>query len=291
MHQFGGIWTQEKLKCLRAYLEAYKLVLKRQSFTLVYVDAFAGTGQIQHQKEEALAAQLPLELDEVEIVEKYCGGSAREALGLRSPFDRYIFVDRKAEHLSELRETVKEFPELLPRIEMEESDANDFLLRFCAETDWRRTRAVLFLDPYGLQVDWRTIEAVAKTQAIDTWILFPHAIGVNRLLRRDGNIPESWCARLNRFFGTEEWRDRFYGVKTEDYLFGMPEESSSKTASLDAIVAFYNERLRSVFAGVLERPLILRRETGTPLYALCFACGSPAGSKPALRIAGHIVGK
>jgi len=31
-----------------------------------------------------------------------------------------------------------------------------------------------------MQVDWTTLEAVASTQAIDIWILFPLGIGVNR---------------------------------------------------------------------------------------------------------------
>ena len=41
------------------------------------------------------------------------------------------------------------------------------------DKDWSLHRAVLFLDPYGMQVEWATIEAVAKTKAIDLWLLFP----------------------------------------------------------------------------------------------------------------------
>ena len=61
---------------------------------------------------------------------------------------------------------------------------------------------MLFLDPYGMQVEWRTIEAIAKTEAIDLWLLFPLAIGVNRLLTKSGEIPESWRRRLNLLLGT-----------------------------------------------------------------------------------------
>jgi hypothetical protein len=35
---------------------------------------------------------------------------------------------------------------------------------------------VLFLDPYGMQVDWTTIEAIARTKAIDLRVLFPLGI-------------------------------------------------------------------------------------------------------------------
>ena len=35
-----------------------------------------------------------------------------------------------------------------------------------------RTVPSLFLDPYGMQVEWATIESIAHTQAIDLWLLF-----------------------------------------------------------------------------------------------------------------------
>jgi len=43
---FGGPWTQHKLKILELYLDAYTTALKNQPFKLVYIDAFAGTGHI-----------------------------------------------------------------------------------------------------------------------------------------------------------------------------------------------------------------------------------------------------
>ena len=39
---FGGSWTDEKLERVRKYLAAYVIALKRKSFELHYVDAFAG---------------------------------------------------------------------------------------------------------------------------------------------------------------------------------------------------------------------------------------------------------
>ena len=43
-HVFGGEWTTEKLNILQKYLQAYVTVMKKQRFTLYYIDAFAGTG-------------------------------------------------------------------------------------------------------------------------------------------------------------------------------------------------------------------------------------------------------
>ncbi|MGH6870481.1 MAG: hypothetical protein ACREHE_03150 [Rhizomicrobium sp.] len=42
----GGTHTEEKLQKLAEYLELFTTVLKKQSFELIYFDAFAGTPSI-----------------------------------------------------------------------------------------------------------------------------------------------------------------------------------------------------------------------------------------------------
>jgi hypothetical protein len=49
---------------------------------------------------------------------------------------------------------------------------------------------VLLLDPYGMHVEWETIEAVAKTKANDRWLLVPLGMGMNRLAPKSGTLPE-----------------------------------------------------------------------------------------------------
>jgi hypothetical protein len=43
----GGLHTQEKLEVLRAYLQFYAQALKKQRFSLLYIDAFAGSGDYE----------------------------------------------------------------------------------------------------------------------------------------------------------------------------------------------------------------------------------------------------
>ena len=50
---FGGPWTEAKLTILERYLDFYTTALKNQSFRLLYIDAFAGSGAIQTTGEEA----------------------------------------------------------------------------------------------------------------------------------------------------------------------------------------------------------------------------------------------
>jgi three-Cys-motif partner protein len=69
-------------------------------------------------------------------------------------------------------------------------DANAYLQEICLKSIWKGHRAVLFIDPFGMQLSWDTLKAVASTEAIDTWILFPVS-AVNRLLVRNAEIPDS----------------------------------------------------------------------------------------------------
>ncbi|WP_322488470.1 three-Cys-motif partner protein TcmP [Chloroflexus sp.] len=152
------------------------------------------------------------------------------------------------------------------------------------QTDWRKTRAVVFLDPYGMQVEWSLIEAIAATQAIDLWLLFPLGMAVNRLLTRDRPPPREWQQKLDRFFGTSDWFERFYKVHLD--LFGNAHVS--KQVSWREISEFFNERLQGLFPAVAQ-PRVLANSLGNPLYLLCFAAGNQKGGPIALKIADHIL--
>ncbi len=78
------------------------------------------------------------------------------------------------------RQTLDRAPHRAEGILIRQGDANNEIREMCGR-GWRRHRAVLFLGPFGMQVEWETIEAIAATRAIDLWLLFPLGIGVKRL--------------------------------------------------------------------------------------------------------------
>jgi three-Cys-motif partner protein len=112
-----------------------------------------------------------------------------------------------------LEDLRSQFPNLANAIQIREGEANLEIQALCSK-DWSSHRAVLFLDPYGMQVEWRTIDAIAKTKAIDLWVLFPLGIGVNRLLTKSGGIPQSWRRRLDLLLGTEDWYKEFCRIES-----------------------------------------------------------------------------
>lgn len=139
-----------------------------------------------------------------------------------------------------------------------------------------------------MQVEWKTMEAIAKTQAIDVWILFPIGVAVNRLLKRDGNIEDTWRVRLDKLFGTDEWYPAFYREVKGQNLFGE-DPKIIKTASFESISNFYIERLKTVFAKVAEKVYPLKNSKGNPLFHLCFAASNPKGAETAVKIANNIL--
>ena len=282
---FGGSWTEKKLEILKRYLEAYNRTLKKQPFKRVYIDAFAGTGYRQQRKRQYKIQGFFEELEQDES-RQFLKGSAKLALEASPSFHRYIFIESDTNKIIELKKLRKEHPEKAKQIEIERRDANEFIQKYCNDEDWANTRAVLFLDPFATEVEWVTVEAVAKTRCIDVWILFP-LMAVNRLLAKDPQKISYDC--LNRIFGTQDWFENFYKTRTLDDIFGKPVEIVLKACNFQRIGEFYKERLKTIFSGVAEKPKIFYNSRGCPLFHFFFAAGNPKGAPIAIRIAEYLI--
>lgn len=285
---FGGDWTDEKLERVRKYLVAYTTIMSKQPFRFAYIDAFAGTGYRDLRREASSGELMFPELAEQES-RHFLEGSARIALQIRPRFHKYIFIEKDGRRFEELNKLRNEFPSVQDDIILVNADANSYLQEdLCENRNWRKHRAVLFLDPYGMQVEWKTIEAIARTQAIDLWILFPLGVAVNRLLRKDGNIDPIIRSRLDRLFGATDWYDAFYRTVSRVGLFGE-ETTVEKVGGFELIGNYFVKRLKTIFADVAENPLPLYNSRNNPLYLLCFAAGNPKGAKTAVKIAQDIL--
>ncbi len=290
MQQFGGDWTEKKLQCLRRYLEAYTTALKNQPFTTYYIDAFAGTGY----RETRLGEQGTLFPELVDDAsEPFRKGSVKLALEINPQFDEYIFVEANSNRFTELKRLKNEFASSDKRITLYEGHAEEVIRELC-NRDWikEKRRGVIFLDPFGMNVSWNTLVAIAQTSALDLWLLFPLGVGVNRMVTKSGKIPEHWQEKLNGLFGTDQWQKEFYRTSeaTQLTLFGASESTSiEKSVDCSGILRYFNERLRTIFAGVAENPLMLRNSKNNPIYALCFAVGNQKGKDIALRIAQYVL--
>lgn len=262
-HDFGGVWTRIKLEALGKYLVAFNNALSKQSFTRIYIDAFAGTGRCDIK---------------VNGGKKSIDGSARRALATNPSFHKFYFIELHKRKLTALNALGSEFP--CKSIEVIPSDANAALKTLCSQYQWKDERAVLFLDPFGMHVEWSTLEAIAKTGAIDVWYLFPY-YGLYRQATKNADaLDADKEASLTRLLGTDEWRQAFYAKNPQSDLFGGG-NGDVREADHRQMLEFVSQRLKRLFPAVTDPKVLYqsgdsKNPSGAPLFALYFAASNPA---------------
>ena len=286
MMGFGGPWTTEKLNILESYLNSYTTALKSQPFRLVYVDAFAGSGEIN------IGEYGVSDFDS----DSFVTGSTARALRARDrPFDQFAFVEKQADSYNELMELKAQHPDRL--IDVKQGDANALLASLSkrsfrrgptthAHVDWR---GVLFVDPFGTELKWTTVGHIAALRRLDMWLLVPvGAIGrMLPLSRNPDEVQPKWVDRLNIVFGGNHWR-KLYSVSPQGDLFGQ--EASEREPGVDGLLKIYKDQLKGVFgARFLPESRTLKNSKNSPLFEFIFCAGHPKGARIAKKIAKHLI--
>jgi three-Cys-motif partner protein len=276
-----GPWAAEKLDALSRALSYYTTRLKKQShWQKLYIDAFAGPGlsEVRSTREDG-AASLQLfadhSADPVEQEVVFLKGSPRVALDIATPFDRYIFIEKDATRVSEL-ESIRSEYRGKRAIEIRQGDANAILQDLLKGISKARHRGYIFLDAFGLQVPWATIEAIAKSGAIEVIVNFPLGMALRRMMPNSGNVPAGWQISLDTFFGSPDWRQHAY----EEGFDLLGKRTFKLADSEDRLLAWYRGRLKATFGHVSEAQLVTNTRGGR-LYYLIWAGPHEAGLKGA----------
>ena len=288
MMGFGGPWTKEKLDILEGYLDSYTTALKHQPFRLVYIDAFAGSGEIN------IGEYGVSDFD----TDSFVKGSTERSLRVRDrPFDQLVFVEKQTDRYNQLMELKARHPDR--SIDVNQGDANAFLAGLSNQSfrdgpgtkiylDWR---GVLFVDPFGTALDWATVEHIAGLRRLDMWLLFPiGAIGrMLPLSRNPEDVEPKWVERLNVVFGGDQWR-KLYSLPAQQTLFG--EETLERAPGVDGLLEIYKGQLKGLFGDrFLRKSRTLKNSKNSPLFELIFCVGSPSvrAIGAAKRIARHLM--
>ncbi len=263
-----GRWSEEKLDLLAKYLKAYSVIMNNQKAIWLrdyyYIDAFSGSVKPRAKDEE-----------------RYIDGSPIRALQTEPKFDGYWFIDVNPQRIKRVEKLREDFPN--QTIEAYRGDCNDVL---CNEIIPKipyssKKRAFVFLDPYGLQVDWNTVQELASTKTCDIFVNFS-IMGVTRRLPRDQNPDPEFVKQIDQVMGNTEWINQIYRKSpvTQLDLFDSAAESSLSREKINAewLASLYTEQLRSLFPHV-SRPVLMRNSTNSVLYALCLASHKPTAIK------------
>jgi three-Cys-motif partner protein len=281
--EFYGTHTERKLVAVEQYLKSFLQVVSRQSFETIYVDAFAGSGTMP----VGLGGELLAEIDDAK---SFVEGSALRALRLPLKFSRYVFVDTSPRKLNELRTKLEASGASGANIQFVKDTADSAIASLCSELRRPNVRSVVFLDPFGSQVSWNTLNELAATRHVDLWYLFPAGLCVNRQISSDGRFTPEQKSSLDRLFGVEDWVERLVAREPIRDLFGESERTS-KRVSIDDITRYMIERMDGIFAGGVQKSWLPLGRDGAHWYSLIFAMANPGAKASQIghRIARNIL--
>jgi three-Cys-motif partner protein len=278
--EWGGPWTEKKLEAFSKYVWSYLTIMKKFPFwKTIYFDGFAGSGTREKKENADLMQQLKITGEE----ERTYKGAAERVLGLQElGFDFYYFIDKNDTSLNKLKAKLKDkFQD--KTIVYRSGDANHQITELAKALKTKNYAALVFLDPFGMQIDWNSIAELKDTRS-DVWILVPTGVIVNRLLDRAGKL--EFSDKLQSFFGLpiEEIKAHFYEEKKMHTLFGEEEIITKVSQPIGKIARLYAERMKTIWKHVTDEPLVLKNRNGSPIFHFVFASNNQNAKKIAKQI-------
>ncbi len=195
------------------------------------------------------------------------------------PFDIYYFVESNEDYKAALEKNIKEsYPGR--KANVVKGDCNvklRDLVKFLKSN--LSYRALVFIDPYGMEIQWSSIEAL-KGVGVDVWILVATGVGANRLLKGNGEISEAWYNALETFLGLPqaEIDKRFYKRSIVQTLFGDETSVTKQKQSVEKLGDLYAARLGEIFKYV-SKPFIMKNSVNAIMYHFMMATNNANGVK------------
>ncbi|MCP4141992.1 MAG: three-Cys-motif partner protein TcmP [Chloroflexi bacterium] len=253
-----GKWTIQKVEYLKKYISQSATSMRGKPWRQrSYIDMFSGTGKFE------LKGTNDIHL-----------GSPLLALTTQHPFTHYYFVDYIEKNIDILRERSSSLP-LQKKFYV--GDANEKVKEIVRELQIADKKFIsgkwpsfnlVFLDPDGLELEWRTVEALAQIKIMDMVIHYSQS-GLTRNLDRCYASTDETI--IDKFFGDEGWRQIY---KTWQY-------KSSKKGLHRELMDYYQDKLKALGYVDIDspEPLMKTAQTNAPLYRLVFASKHKLGHK------------
>lgn len=271
MNQFGGNWTEAKMDIVVDYAKAYLTIMNKQPWAkTLYFDGFAGSGLIEVEENTDSIKGTSLRILEIDKPK---------------PFDTYYFVEKNPKIKAALESNIQANYSGKNTFVIQE-DCNVKLIAMAKYLkDNTNYRALAFIDPYGMSVNWASIYAL-KDLGVDLWILVPTGLGINRLLKNNGEISDAWLTKLENFLGLsrEKIKDHFYKREITNTLFGEEVKINKEQGTVSKAGELYKQKLSTVFKYVTD-PFVMRNSTNSIMYHFMMA----TNNYQALKIANEVI--
>jgi three-Cys-motif partner protein len=186
-----GSWVEDKHRLVALYDSLFSKGMKNKWDSRVYIDLYAGPGLLK-----------------IRDSSKFIWGSPILALGVKVPFDRYIFCEDDAEALDALKERVaRHFPDAKVEFVLGSCDEQvEKISRLIPKaTRSHRVLSFCFVDPFDLSLQFSTIKRIAK-HFVDFLFLLALNMDGNRNLAA---YLETKNKKIDDFLGMTDWRERW----------------------------------------------------------------------------------
>ena len=248
-----GKGTTVKLDYLQRYIDLFETSMRSKPWCArCYIDLFSGTGKFQ-----------------VENQNGYHLGSALLALTTRHPFTHYFFIDKSQENIDILSKRCESASDI--RKQLYVGDANSMVKDIVVEIkaiERKRSRKqwsslnLAFLDPDGLELEWKTVETLASVNKMDLIIFYSQG-GLTRNF--DNCISSRSDTVIDKFFGDRVWR-KIYKSSSLGETLGLHRKLIDHYKSKLTVLGYID--VRDVEDGT--EPL-MKNSKEVPLYRLIFA--------------------
>ena len=188
-------------------------------------------------------------------------------------FEEYHFVEVDPDKKAHLDSVVGDRPNVTVYL----GDGNEILLeKILPKMTYESYRkGLLFLDPYGLDLDWTVVAAASHSRCVDVLINFPIEAMNRAVLWTDPtHVSPDQVARMDRYYGD---RDTWWGAAypSQRDLFGRLMPLWKKPGN-ERVVQAYRKRLKEV-AGFkhVSKPMPMRNAKNAVVYYLIGASQKP----------------
>lgn len=246
--KWGGKQTEIKLEILEHYSKMYGNAL-RDKFHLIYIDCFAGDGEVETKAGEKMAGS-PLRIMDLNLFHEY----------------HFIEIDKtKAEKLK------KQIPDD-KNCTVHSGNMNELLPRLLRQKQNKGNRFLIFIEPYGLQPDFRIIEEIKDIEFYDILYLF-NLQALARVMPLDKDkLIDGNAQKLTAFFGSEEAWKGIYTEKSQKSLFPMGSEMERQSNQSETFLRRYKEKLDTFFP---YSDVIYSIKTSGNEFALIYTLNNP----------------
>ncbi|SPT59258.1 three-Cys-motif partner protein TcmP [Actinomadura madurae] len=250
-----GWWTEQKLDILSDYLAGFSRASAKAKCT-VYLDLFAGQAENLSREKSRHTIE----------------GSPKRALAVNPPLSVLRFFELPA-HAVRLEQSLRsEYPDR--DFKVVPGDCNktiDATLAELAHLNWAPTFA--FLDQQSTEVQWPTLEKLAKHKRrgkwkTELWLLCASGL-IPRGLRIRQEVDQSVADKMNALFGTDSWTQALEATR-EDILSG-PEFKAELTNLM-------RWRMEQVLGYRTTRTFKVVNTNGHEIFDMIFATDHDAGS-------------